>query len=161
MPRNERDFYPTPWKAFKPMLKYFPLNKSIWEPCQGDGRLVRWLRESGRKADGTDLSEGSDYLLDRTYRQVIITNPPFSLTGEFIVHALKHACEIYFLLPLNSLSGQSRYKEIYSKRPLVALFPLVERPSFTQDGGTDRVEYGWFYWGGSLLKQITHLKYEP
>ena len=38
--RVERDFYPTPIEAVKPLIPHLPSDFTYWEPCAGDGALV-------------------------------------------------------------------------------------------------------------------------
>src|SRR5687768_1287627 len=89
--RDPKDFYPTCLSAFEPLLSVLPMDSVFWEPCAGDGRLIRSLRASGRNADGRDLYPPDvsflsidglgydptpvDYLKDFTPRDFVITNP--------------------------------------------------------------------------------------
>jgi len=151
--RNPQDFYATPESAFTPLLGVLPRDVAFWEPAQGDGRLVRWLTRSGRRAAGADLATGQDFLQDQTRREFIITNPPFSLTvmrGDpstgFLPHALSIAPEVMLLLRLNFLGAQYR-KPFFQANEPAAIYVLSERPKFHGATGTDACEYGWFYWG--------------
>ena len=149
--RNPRDFYATPEAAFKPLLPYLPVYRRFYEPACGDGRLVRWLRDSGRECDGADLEPQDpafpirDFLKDTTPREFVITNPPFSIAEEFLKHALEFSPEVLFLLRLNFL-GSVRRHELLNRQPPAAMFVLSKRPSFT-GRGTDACEYAWIYWG--------------
>lgn len=161
--RKENDFYSTPKEALDPILPHLPKTVEFWEPAAGDGRLILWLRESGRTAWGIDLNhgfvawmegeavgidksnQGRDFLDDKTPRQFIITNPPFSLAQEFVTHSLEVADETMLLLRLNFLGAQKR-RDWWKTREPDAIFVLSNRPDFTGDGG-DSCEYGWFYWG--------------
>ena len=158
--RNPQDFYSTPESAFVPLLPFLPTEVSFWEPAQGDGRLVRWLTVSGRRAAGADLASGQDFLADATAREFIITNPPFSLTLMkdglgFLPHALAVAPEVMLLLRLNFMGSQYR-REFFQSHEPSALYVLSERPRFHGASGTDACEYVWFYWG-NRLSGIHHL----
>lgn len=159
--RTPRDFYATPERTFRPLLDVLPRDVAYWEPAAGDGRLIRWLRESGRQALGADLCAAPgtprslvfnrrDFLKDRQPRQFILTNPPFSLGLKFCQHAVEVAPEILFLLPLNFLGALYRREWFRAHEPN-AIFVITPRPSFglNKHGkkGTDANEYGWFYWG--------------
>jgi hypothetical protein len=157
--RNESDFYPTPEAAFKPLLPFiWDVRADVWEPAQGDGRLVRWMNEFRIAADGSDINakiNPTNFLKDDTYRECIVNNPPFSLAFEFAQHAVAHANHVFLLLRLGFLASQKR-AEWFRKCPLDALFVLSKRPSFTPDGKTDSADYAWFYWGDAH-KGIIHL----
>lgn len=168
--RNARDFYATPEKSFQPLLEHLPRDVRFYEPAAGDGRLIRWLRDSRRAAFGADLCQsrmhyraliatGKDFLQDRTRRQFIITNPPFSLSLEFCAHALTLAPEVMMLLRLNFLGAVKR-RDWWRKHEPAALFVLSSRPSFGKNKhgkrGTDATEYAWFYWG-ERFSGIRHL----
>ncbi len=166
--RSASDFYPTPQEAFIPLLQYLPrceksdsgsvkMNDSglvnfrhYWEPACGDGRIIRWLSDSGRIADGADIRQGVsyDYLKDKTMRDIVITNPPFSLAFEFCKHARQYSKETYLLLRLNFLASAKR-AAWWKKNPPSALFILSKRPSFTGNG-TDATDCAWFAWGSEL-----------
>ncbi len=158
--RNKADFYATPEGAFKPLLAHLPRRVIYWEPAQGDGRLVRWLRESGRRAYGTDLNVGRDFLKSEARRQFIITNPPFSLAREFIDHARALAPEVMMLLRLNFLGAEMRREWWIANEP-AAIFVLSQRPKFGKNKhgklSSDATEYGWFYWG-TRFSGIRHFK---
>ncbi len=157
--RADRDFYPTPKEAFDPLIAYLPKTQ-IWEPCCGDSRLIKWMREAGLDADGSDLELGCDFLKDYTPRDCIVTNPPFSIAQEIADHALTLCSELFLLQRINWLGSQKRSVWWRNHEP-DCLFILSKRPSFTDNGitgrsGTDSCEYAWFYWG-NLHKGIKHL----
>lgn len=127
--RIESDFYPTPIKSFNPLLPYLPKDKLIWEPACGDGRLIRRMSEFGLEASGSDLNEGFNFILDKTKRHCIVTNPPFSIAKSFVTHSLDVSQETFMLLRLNFLGSKER-KEWWRKHEPNALFILSERPNF-------------------------------
>lgn len=89
---------------------------------------------------------------------LIVGNPPFSEAEEHFRHAFNvvaPAGYVALLLPTSFLCSQTRCKDLW--RPTNAggligfgglryFFPIAERPSFTDDGGTDMTEYGVFVW---------------
>lgn len=60
--RNERDYYPTPYKAILPLLPHLPPACRFIEPCAGDGRLIAHLARHGHSCayacDIEPLAEG-------------------------------------------------------------------------------------------------------
>jgi hypothetical protein len=149
--RPESDYYGTPEGAFRPLLHLLPHDRVYWDPACGDWRLIRWMEDAGLTAYGSDIEPKEmgthtiDFLTDDTRREIIITNPPFSLAQEFVQHAMDHAPEVLMLLRLNFLGSIKRREWLRTHEPS-ALFVVTPRPSFT-GGGTDSCEYAWFYWG--------------
>ena len=43
--RVERDFYPTPIEAVRPLVPHLPKTGLFAEPCAGDGRLIRHIEQ--------------------------------------------------------------------------------------------------------------------
>lgn len=137
--RDPKDFYPTSMPSFEPLLDILPRDVAFHEPCAGDGRIVRRLRESGRTATGSDLfpifNQHSydltpvDYLKDETPREFVLTNPPFSVAFEMCRHAHINAKEFMFLLRLSFLESEERGDWFEFHEPS-ALFVLKKRPSF-------------------------------
>lgn len=165
--RNERDFYATPEEAFKPLIPFLPREWSYWEPACGDGRLIRWMKEAGLWAFGADLEPQCDYpqinfLEDTTFRNCIITNPPFSLAQEFCDHAIKHSNHVFMLLRLNFLASVKR-RDWFRQNEPAALFVLSKRPSFTGNGKTDATDYAWVYWHsllqGAVAQELPAIRY--
>lgn len=103
--RVERDYYQTPFEAVKPLFPFLPKTRfNFAEPCAGDGRLVRHVREgTDRKAQcllATDIAPDCDWVAtkdalliedhDLENVDLIITNPPWDrrkATGQ-ILHRL-------------------------------------------------------------------------
>jgi hypothetical protein len=96
--RQDRDFYPTPAWPTEAMLRRVRLPTVIWEPCCGDGAMVRVLEAHGHRVVATDLVDrgygeaGRDFLAESRLPEgvnAIVTNPPYSRTlYRFIDHAL-------------------------------------------------------------------------
>jgi hypothetical protein len=90
--RKQRDSYETlAWltAALIPHLR--PLLR-VWEPAAGLGKIAYALGAAGLEVEGSDITDGVDFLLERTLRSgagAIITNPPYTQAREFIEHALR------------------------------------------------------------------------
>lgn len=92
-----------------------------------------------------------DNLLGRHWgvADLIIGNPPFSLSEDFVHHLRDHMTEdglLVFLLRLNFLATQERYETLWSKYQPAKVYPLVARPGFTSEGKTDGTDYGIVVW---------------
>lgn len=85
--RNKQDLYPTPPEVTYALLDFLalPCGTRIWEPACGNGDMVREMETWGYQVTGTDISMGQDFLtVSPVPCDWIITNPPFSLSEEFI-----------------------------------------------------------------------------
>ncbi len=137
--RDSRDYYATPWPAFAPLLKILPMSGvTYFDPCAGDGRLVRFIREAGGTAHGADLfpqpqesypQRPADYLTDTRHHPFPITNPPFSIAFEMCRHARLFSPELMFLLRLSFLESEERGDWLSENEPSAG-FVLKRRPSF-------------------------------
>jgi hypothetical protein len=130
--RQDRDFYPTPDWPTAALLRTVRLpNGIIWEPCCGDGAMVRVLEDHGHHVVATDLFDrgygegGRDFMLeDRLPDGVtaIVTNPPY---GRGLYRFVDHALEltrpvggmVAMLLPIQWQTGATN-----SKRLLIPAF---------------------------------------
>ena len=181
--RRERDFYPTPAKATKALLDWAHnsvddinlVMASVLDPCAGDGAILRVAREFGCARLAYEIRpecrESLDIVthpwrvtigdalaikLDLFPVDAVITNPPFSLSREFIDAYRDRAPFAAFLLPLNFLASQKRAAWWIANPPAHVLV-LPFRPSFTGDGKTDSVDYGWFVWRQGTPRGNTQL----
>lgn len=94
--RKENDFYKTPAQVIYSLLlaegKEVPQN--IWEPACGEGDISKVLLQNGFEVESTDLIDRGygkapiDFLtIRKPPYYAIITNPPFDIAENFILHA--------------------------------------------------------------------------
>ena len=87
--RVERDFYPTPYEAVKPLIAHLPQKPfSFAEPCAGDARLILHLEKHGGvckyaydiEPRHQRVKEADALENEYTYGacEYIITNPPWN-----------------------------------------------------------------------------------
>ena len=124
--REEHDFYSTDPDCVRQLLEKEQFSKTILEPCCGTGNISETLKEAGYEVTSTDLIDrgyvtgGVDFF--EAYKDIdmdIVTNPPYGLATEFVIHALKELRphrKMALFLKLNFLEGVQRYKEIFSSR---------------------------------------------
>lgn len=151
------DFYPTPPEATRALLSVEKFSGSIWEPACGDGAISKVLIAQGYDVVSTDLIDrgygvgGRNFL---TTRQLaadnIVTNPPFKLAEQFVVHA-KHlgAHKIAMLLKLNFLEGAARSTMLQTTK-LSRVWVFATRlkmgrnaHNYTANG---MIAFAWFVW---------------
>lgn len=86
--RVERDFYPTPKEAVKPLLPHLPSDTWFIEPCCGEGNLIEHLKRMGHHCvTATDINgrAGASYGVadaktikwDADTFDYYVTNPPW------------------------------------------------------------------------------------
>ena len=141
MTRINNDYYPTPRECIIPLLEYinFGRVRTFLEPCKGDGRILDLIPNNITKF-WAEIDEGVDYLSTPFSNiDLIITNPPFSLSMEFITKSLSEAYTVIYLQRLNWLGSQSR-KELGLEK------------------GTDATEYAWFVWDRLNIVKGKHIQ---
>lgn len=157
-PKNGQDFYPTPAWATKALMERFEgmFLEDFWEPSCGQGHIAKVLTKYGNVMC-TDLydygygTSGVDFLNAEVPKNVktIITNPPYNLANEFVIKAIEHIKSgkiehAAFLLRLQFLESNKRYKEIFEQRCLQKIYVFSERLTFKQL--SNAVCYAWFIW---------------
>jgi hypothetical protein len=157
--RNSGDFYQTPYSMTQHLLYREKFDECpILEPASGKGAIVNVLEKRGYKVYHYDIMSGFGYdFLQETRRfPYIITNPPFSLSTEFVLRAKKVAIRKFaFLFPLDYLHSKERYDRIFNvtdNYPLVRIYVFVRKPMLSSElseGGkykTGMMSYAWFVW---------------
>lgn len=175
MTRRANDAYYTPRAAAQELLQELaPLLAEttygvVVDPACGRGALLdavalelpkyKWEERIGYEIDPDAAAYtrkhphgviGVDYLTTNVGPQVdlFISNPPFSLSHEFVTKMLDERGPYTYvacLLRLGFLGSQKRADWWRAHTP-DALRILSKRPSFTDDGRTDNSEYAWYVW---------------
>jgi hypothetical protein len=168
--RRADDYYATPAWCVRALLASVQLPGGRWlEPAAGDGAIIHAVLEQRRdvsfaaceidethqkplESAGAALIRIDDFVsLERwepvpvtPYYRVVVTNPPFSQSLEFVEACLRRAPIVVMLLRLNWLASQKRNPFLREHTPSVYILP--RRPSFTGTG-TDATDYAWMVWG--------------
>ena len=130
--REDFDFYQTPSFATKSLLDLRLVEAhNIWEPMAGNGAIAEVLKQNKYLNVTTSDIVQRDYKLDfiqdffnmkefpvsmlEKGGRGIITNPPYNVADDFILHALSTLKADYLavFLPVRYLEGSKRYLEIY------------------------------------------------
>lgn len=164
--RRESDFYETPYSLTWLLLENETLEGSILEPACGKGAISNIV-------GGTAYDREMDFLEETRLFDTVITNPPYSLSQQFILKAKEIAQKkIVFLLPLSYLHGKKRYDQIWNDKsfPLARIYvftryPLLGEP-LREDGrhNTGMMVYAWYVWekgnkGEPTIKWLDNDKY--
>lgn len=164
--RRENDAYYTPAWCVRALLKNVNLPGGEWlEPAYGGGAIVKTVKslrgdvrwtvcDCDEKALLPFAAKSPNWILGRYTSEglvypksfkVVITNPPFDQTLDFVKGAMKDGKIVVMLLRLNWLASKARNRFLLDNPPSVYVLP--KRPCFTGDGKTDSCEYAWFVWG--------------
>jgi len=165
------EFYPTPREVVVSLLEseFLSLPGGVWiEPCAGTGRIVSAVNEFRNDVEWIvcELNESFDFHLsslrrpgldtiapygDFVHREwaypmadVLIMNPPFSLTFQFVKAAMERARIVVCLQRQGWFGSVERSPWLAEHCP--DSFQLPWRPSFRPDGGKDNCEYTWYHW---------------
>lgn len=84
--RRERDWYPTPVEAVRPLLPHLAPRTRFCEPCAGDGALIDHLTAAGHfcvmacdiEPGRGDIQTGDARKIRGFSAECFITNPPWS-----------------------------------------------------------------------------------
>lgn len=160
--RRKNDAYETPAWAIELLLENVPKPHRVFDPCAGNGALLRAALRFGVPGTGIDIEPilEDEWAIRRIQRgnfletpadqcgnaSCIIMNPPYSKALEFVQHALRVAPVVHVLLRLGFLEGQARGEWLSHNMPS-HIRVLSKRPSFTGKG-TDAAAYAWFTWEG-------------
>jgi len=158
---NTHEFYRTPTHAVEALLEREQFEGVVWEVASGDGSIVDVLKEYGYRVKSTDLTTGTDFLKSRASAANIITNPPYSLAEEFLIHAKKLAKrKVAMLLPIYFFRGRDRF-DIFKgdEFPLKKIYMFSERLTFSLKFEGQLVGeagcHGWFVWERGYRRQTT------
>ena len=158
-----RDYYATPAIAITALInaEAFSSSTRIWEPCAGDGAIVRVLRDRGFPVIASDiiprdfpLHFTADFLALTTAPvgcTSIITNPPFAQAQQFAEHALELVPDVYLLLRLAFLESVRRTRLLeHGGLRTVHIFrrrlPRMHRDGWSGKRSSSSIAFAWFCW---------------
>jgi len=107
---KDSDMWETPREAIVPLLPFIP-GGTVWEPMPGSGGLAEVLRQEGR-----DVVVSRDNFFNyhptsfgkEKPGEVIVSNPPFGSSSEFVALCFALRLPFALLLPVEALGGQKR-----------------------------------------------------
>lgn len=147
--KTPSEHYPTPVNLVKSLVAQMiikPTDK-FCEPCRAEGNIYNQIPLPESQKSWAEIRDGVDYLTTKFEPQdIIITNPPFSLTCEFLAKSLseiKPDGVIVYLQRVNFLGTVKRlpFWEAHGFPNKLAV--NVPRPVFVK-GDSDSCEYAWF-----------------
>lgn len=150
------EFYPTPsWTTYA-ILAREPMEGSILEPACGKGDISK-IVDAGQAITSRDLYDhgygetGVDFFKDNEVFDNIITNPPYALANDWVLHGWNRINKkMILLLRLAFLEGQRRKALIYDVIPPARIWVSSKRitmyPEGKQIAGSSTTAYAWFVW---------------
>lgn len=172
--RAAADYYTTDQTAVEYFMQHLKRNycdstyykelfNVVWEPACGCGNISEVVKKYANKVISTDLYDrgyghtGVDFLKTTKLPEdcmCIITNPPYSLSDEFIKHAmdlLPRSARYFALLNISYLAGKKRFNDIYKNQYLRAIHIYPNRINCYKNnentGHSSPVNYAWFEFG--------------
>jgi hypothetical protein len=151
--RKGEDFYPTRRYVTVSLLERETFSDPILEPCCGDGAIAKVLEQRNYSCLAYDLNPRGygikqDFFSYKERIDSIITNPPFKLAEQFLIHSKKVATsKIAFLLKTVFLEGKNRYELFQDRRfPLKCIYQFAKRISFDPMQTSGMLAFAWFVW---------------
>ena len=172
--RQENDFYPTPEWVTEALLDCVSLRGSVWEPCCGDGAMVRVIESRGHQVVASDLADrgfgetGVDFLARKAFPvgcQSMMTNPPYGDGGGSVkgvhlpgalLHFVRHAIrlteqadgQLALLVRFQWLAGR-KAANLISSGPLAKIIVLRRRIRWFDMGpltNHGQHHHAWLFW---------------
>lgn len=174
------DDFPTPPWATRALIEHVlggkakVSTKSCLEPACGAGHMVKVLKEYFGRVEYADAYEYGfgpvrDFLATDHKRgsvDWIITNPPFRLAEEFLIHALSIAKSgVAILARTVFLESVGRYNKIFRDVPPSVFAQFSERVPMLRGRldakATTATGYAWFIWDKAEVVSAPKLVWVP
>ncbi len=120
----KHDDYMTPKYAWENIIEYIPKNKVIWEAFYGDGKSGEFLKELGLDV----IHEPIDFFKENK-GEIIISNPPFSLSKKIMERLLILDKPFILILPASKIC--TSYFRLWKNKGIQIIIPK-KRIHFTK-----------------------------
>lgn len=165
--RSKSDYYPTPCECTQALIDFMRFDKStvVCEPACGNGHISMVFENNGYKVISTDInhygfeSETEDFLASNGKQcDWIITNPPFSLSEQFVKKCLELKKPFALLLKSQYWHSKKRLSLFLEHKPMFVL-PMTWRPDFEfgKKGGAPTMDCIWTVWDICPAKYTTYI----
>ena len=122
----KHDDYMTPKSAWENIKDYIPKDKIIWEAFYGDGESGNHLKDLGYDV----IHEPIDFF-ENNKGDIIVSNPPFSLSKEVMNRLYELDKPFILIFPLSKINTQSFRK--WKDRRIQIIIPR-KRIQFIKNG---------------------------
>ena len=153
--RRERDYYPTPFDAVRPLVPHLPPHANWIEPMAGAGHLytsLMLLWPGGRCVGCYDIEPQAGFVWQRDvweireHPELFITNPMFPLPGQrgeptiSVIQLLASMAPTWLLLPSDFAFNDYFRKVASFCQKIVA----IGRVSWMNNGKGGQENYAWY-----------------
>ncbi len=160
--RADDDWYVESAHSVDALLDEMRFADPIWDPAAGGGNIPRRLLNRGyRDVVASDIAargygEVQDFFsFTRPLygAQSIVSNPPFSVASEFVLHGLSLVSTVAVLQRTAWLEGEKRYQRLFRHGHLARVLQFRSRVSMPPGGSQapakgGSVAYAWFVFRG-------------
>ena len=156
--RRAGDFYPSPPEITQALLQVETFTGRIWEPCAGDGAMLKVLKRAGyTDVIASDFNPRAEGIAKRSVFDVktpvahnVVTNPPFQLddgrdAADIIEHLLSLRPRKLALVLKSSFWHAKGRAGLFERTMPAAIYPLLWRPDFL-GLGRPTMEVMWTVW---------------
>lgn len=108
--------------------------------------MVRVLEAAGCRVFASDIADGHDFLDDTRRARSIVTNPPYRLVEEFVLHGLQQT-DRYLCLLLGwhfIPGGTGRAERVWRAHPPDRVIAIPQR--MVVDGKPSQFNHAWVVW---------------
>ena len=150
--RSHRDYYSTPEQCTLDLLERETFEGEIWECACGDGAISKVLLQHNYKVKSSDIEDRGygipyvNFLRQEDLCDNIVTNPPFSLSTEFCMKALKLARnKVAIFNKLSFLESKIR-QHIFKQGYLKNIYVYSKRVNLqkNQQQNIGMLAFAWF-----------------
>ncbi len=156
----KHDDYMTPKYAWENIKHIIPKDKVIWEAFYGDGESGKYLTELGFNT----IHEEVDFF-ENNLGEIIISNPPFSLSKEVLTRLKELGKPFVMILPSSKINTQY-FRKLFAEENIQIIIPR-KRIHFVKlvngekpEGWKNACNFDCFYycWKMELPKDIIWLE---
>lgn len=135
----------TPRSLAKRIIDHFNPCGVVLDPCMGDGAFYDQI-ESETK-DWCEIAKGVDFFSYDKKCDWIISNPPYSIFRNFLLHSMDLADNIVFLISVNHVWTKARVRDVRERGfGLREIYCFETPPQFPPSGfqfGAVHFKKGW------------------
>mgnify|MGYP003337002031 CR=1 FL=1 len=134
-PKNkpEQDVVYTPDDLAIDIIKHYKPAGLILDPSRGAGAFFNHFDSD--TVDWCELDEGRDFFEYDSKCDWIMTNPPWSMMRQFLIHGIELAQNIVYLTSINHYTTKARLRDMYERGFGIREFYCFDTPkSFPQSG---------------------------